>query len=64
MQNNEYRVLSARLDEIVTAMQDPGIDVDSALAYHKEGMELVKKIEVYLKSAEVRINKLTVNIGE
>jgi exodeoxyribonuclease VII small subunit len=55
---NEYQKLSERLDEVVAAIQSPDVTVDEAIAAYEEGMELITKLQDYLKSAENRITKL------
>lgn len=55
---NEYQKLSERLDEVVAAIQAPDVAIDQAIAAYEEGMELITKLQDYLKSAENRITKL------
>lgn len=57
-QNQEYQQLSSRLDEVVATIQAPDVTVDQAIEAYEEGMELVAKLQNYLKSAENRITKL------
>lgn len=56
----DYTAASARLDEIVAGLQSRDVSVDEALLLHKEGMELVQAIELYLKEAEYSIKKLNI----
>jgi exodeoxyribonuclease VII small subunit len=55
---DDYQQLSRRLDEVVEAIQGPDVTIDQAIAAYEEGMELITKLQVYLKSAENRITKL------
>lgn len=55
---DEYQTLSRRLDEVVAAVQAPDVTIDEAVAAYEEGMELVEKLQEYLKKAENRITKL------
>jgi len=57
--NQDYQTLSARLDEVLAAMQAPDITVDEAIALYKEGSGLVEALQKYLKDAENRITKLS-----
>jgi exodeoxyribonuclease VII small subunit len=55
----DYKTLSSKLDEVVATMQAPDITVDDAIAAYEEGIQLVQQIENYLKTAELKITKLT-----
>lgn len=59
----DYQTLSARLDEVLEAMQAPDITVDESVALYKEGSALVDSLQKYLKDAENRITKLNANNG-
>jgi exodeoxyribonuclease VII small subunit len=54
----DYRVLSNRLDEVLSALQSPDVTIDEAVTLHKEGHDLIVQLEKYLKATEVRITKL------
>lgn len=53
-----YDAWKERLEEIVAAIQAPDVSVESALALHKEGVELIGYMEKYLQKAENHITKL------
>lgn len=53
-----YQQLSAKLDEVLYKLQQADIDVDEALELYKEGIELSKLCEEYLKQAENKLSKL------
>jgi exodeoxyribonuclease VII small subunit len=58
--NNQqsYAELSQELESIMFELQRDDIDIDKAIGDYERGLELVKKIEEYLKSAENKITKL------
>lgn len=54
----DYQALKTELDEIMLALQQENLDVDQALKYYERGLELVKSLESYLKTAENRVHEL------
>lgn len=55
---SDYQTLQAELDEILAELQRDDLDVDTALKHYQRGLELTKKIEQYLKTAENKITRL------
>lgn len=55
----DYAAKKARLDEILSALQQPDIDLDEALKLHERGSALAAELEQYLEKAEVEIRKKT-----
>lgn len=55
----DYRALSDELESIVLTLQQDDIDVDSAMQKYERGLELIKQLEKYLKTAENKIEKLS-----
>jgi exodeoxyribonuclease VII small subunit len=55
----DYSAMSARLDEVLTALQAPDIAIDEALKLHEEGSKIVADLQTYLETAENNIKKLT-----
>jgi exodeoxyribonuclease VII small subunit len=53
-----YEDLQTELDRVMLALQQEDLDVDKALEYYKRGLELVKELEVYLKTAENSVKEL------
>jgi exodeoxyribonuclease VII small subunit len=53
-----YQELKAELDTIVTDLQSEALDVDKALEQYRRGLELVKQLENYLKTAENQVREL------
>ncbi len=58
-----YLVLKTELDEVMSKLQREDLDVDAALVYYQRGLELVKQLEAYLKSAENTLTKLQAKPG-
>jgi exodeoxyribonuclease VII small subunit len=54
----DYRALSDELETIMLALQQDDIDVDVAMQRYERGLELIKQLEAYLKTAENKIVKL------
>lgn len=53
-----YQQLSAKLDVVLSQLQEPDVDVDQALKLYEEGLQLAKKCEAHLKRAENKLTKL------
>ena len=53
-----YESLQTELDAVMAALQQEDLDVDKALEYYKRGLELVKELEQYLKTAENSVKEL------
>ena len=53
----DYTKKAAELEEIVTKLQDPEIQIDEAARLHAAGLKLVEDLESYLQQAEITINK-------
>lgn len=53
-----YDDLKQELDDILLALQQPNLDVDEAMRHYERGLELVKALEIYLKTAENKITTL------
>jgi exodeoxyribonuclease VII small subunit len=56
-----YEQLRAELDSIVAELQRDDLDVDKALEYYRRGLELVKQLEKYLKTAENKVRDIKSN---
>lgn len=54
----DYKALRAELDEILTSLDDPSLDVEAMTAKYQRGMTIVKELEAYLKTAENKIKKV------
>jgi exodeoxyribonuclease VII small subunit len=53
-----YQDLQSELDSVMLALQKEDLDVDKALEYYQRGLELVKALETYLKTAENSVKEL------
>lgn len=56
--SNSYQQLSAELDEVMATLQQEGIDIEEAVSLYERGLDLVKKLEEYIKKAENRITEI------
>jgi exodeoxyribonuclease VII small subunit len=55
----KYHELSIRLDEVVAKLQDPNVDVDSAVTYYEEAVELIGKLEECLEQAQNQVREIS-----
>lgn len=53
-----YEELKTELDGIMLELQREDLDVDQALKHYQRGLELVKALEDYLKTAENTVKEL------
>lgn len=53
-----YEQLQAELDTIMAELQRDDLDVDQALQHYQRGLELVRQLETYLKTAENKVTEL------
>ena len=54
-----YHELSIRLDSVVAKLQDPTIDVDEAVTYYEEAVDLIDQLERSLERAQNQINEIS-----
>jgi exodeoxyribonuclease VII small subunit len=54
----QYQELSAQLNEVLAALQKEDVDVDAALVYYRQGLELVQRLKTYLNTAENTVVQL------
>ncbi len=54
----DYQALHNELDEIVAALQRDDTDVDMALTQYARGLDIIKLLEAYLKTAENTVQEL------
>lgn len=54
-----YEAASARLNEIVTLLEDGNAPLDDSLALYEEGISLVRHCHSLLEAAEAQIKVLT-----
>jgi exodeoxyribonuclease VII small subunit len=54
----DYQTLSAELDGILAALQQPDVPVDEAVTLYEQGLTLVAACEKHLNLAENKLTKL------
>jgi exodeoxyribonuclease VII small subunit len=59
-----YQELRSELDQIMLALQQDDLDVDKALEHYQRGLELVQKLEAYLKQAENKIVEIKAKFSD
>jgi exodeoxyribonuclease VII small subunit len=59
-----YTQLSQELAAIIDWFESDEVELDSAIAKYEQAMELIDKLEKYLKSAENKIQKITIAAKE
>lgn len=59
-----YQELKNELDGIMLSLQQDDLDVDKALEYYQRGLELVQKLEAYLKDAENKIVEIKAKFSD
>jgi exodeoxyribonuclease VII small subunit len=55
-----YQALSQELEQVLQALQSPGVHVDEAVALYESGLKLVAALQQRLKEAENTIDHLKV----
>ncbi|MEK7594811.1 MAG: exodeoxyribonuclease VII small subunit [Patescibacteria group bacterium] len=53
-----YQDLKTELDDVMSELSREDLDIDKALQYYQRGIELVKQLETYLKTAENKVQEL------
>lgn len=48
----------AQLDEIVKWFESSEVDVDKALIKYQKGLELIEELNVHLKTAQIKVEKI------
>lgn len=56
--SKSYKELQSALDDVMTKIQAEELDVEEAIKLYEQGEQLIKELEVYLKTAENKIKKL------
>ncbi len=54
-----YQSLRDELDEVLDKIQSDSVDVDEAIKLYEKGIELAKKLEDYLNTAQNKITKIS-----
>lgn len=58
-----YRELRTELDTLLSQLQDPDCDIDTATKLYEAALERINLLERYLEQAENQINKVRVNFA-
>ena len=56
--NTDYKALRAELAGIMNNLEDDTLDVDEVTKHYQRGIEIVKELENYLKTAENKVTKV------
>ena len=62
--NESFEQLYAQLEETVGKLEKGGLPLEDSIALYEEGMELAKRCQKLLDSAEQRITKLRESFGQ
>lgn len=57
-QSRNYRELNLELESIMLQLQREDLDIDEALQGYERGLQLIKELETYLKTAQNQIVEL------
>jgi exodeoxyribonuclease VII small subunit len=57
--NKSYSQLNQSLEAVISKLQSSDLDVDEVISEYQKGIDLVKKLENYLKTAQNKVVKLT-----
>jgi exodeoxyribonuclease VII small subunit len=61
MQTNpqaDYQTLNRQLDDVLSKLQAPDVQVDEAVQLYEQGLKLITALETHLKQAENKIEQL------
>ena len=59
-----YQAMANELNDILLELQAEDLDIDTAVKQYERGLELVKELEAYLKSAENTVSKLKAKFSD
>lgn len=62
--DTDYRALSAELDDVLAKLQGGELTIDEAVPAYERGLQLVKELESYLKTAENKVSELKAKISD
>jgi exodeoxyribonuclease VII small subunit len=60
----DYQTLSAELDGVLAALQQPDVQVDEAVKLYEQGLKLVAQLEKHLQQAENTLAKLKLQAAD
>lgn len=53
----DYTKLNDELEQIIDALQSGDLSIDKAITSHERGQAIIKQLQTYLKSAEIKVKK-------
>ena len=59
-----YQAMANELNDILLELQAEDLDIDTAVKQYERGLELIKELETYLKSAENTVSKLKAKFSD
>jgi exodeoxyribonuclease VII small subunit len=62
--NQTYRELNDELDNIMLELQSGELDIDLAVEKYERGMQILKKLETYLTTAENKVKLIKNNFDQ
>jgi exodeoxyribonuclease VII small subunit len=57
-----YQALRAELDEILQSLDDSEADVEAMTKQYQRGIEIIKQLEQYLKTAQNSVKKVKTGV--
>lgn len=60
----KYHELNQRLDVVISKLEDPNVDVDDAVRYYEEAVDLIGQLEKCLEDAENQVNKISARFSK
>jgi len=63
-QQASYQEMANELNDILLELQAEDLDIDTAVKQYERGLELVRELEAYLKSAENTVSKLKAKFSD
>jgi exodeoxyribonuclease VII small subunit len=60
----DYQALNEELETILDRLQSGELSIDEAVPAYERGMQLVKELEAYVKTAENRITELQAKLAD
>jgi len=53
----DYSARAAELEQVVSELQQPDIQIDEATRLHTRGLKLIAELEAYLNQAETEVRR-------
>lgn len=60
----DYQGLSSELEQILERLQSGELSIDEAMPAYERGMQLIKELEAYLKTAENRVTEIQAKLQD